>query len=208
MGDAWLTSDFLWDVQEATTSLTSDGSIVLNTETLWKSPLYKSEEGEMKAFARETAAIRVYPAEDNFRMMDFEIRIHALVDELKIGGSEDAKGYGGFSVRMKLPDDVAFRSRESIIEPQELAVNTGPWVDISGTLPSGRTGIAIVDHPGNPGYPQPWILRKAGSMQNPAFPGSVPVEIPRADPLVVKYRLVIHHGDMEAEAINELAAGY
>jgi len=208
IGDAWEIRDFLWDVQKTSTSHTADGSIILNTETLWKSPIYVNEKGVMEPFARETAGIKVYPAEDNFRMIDFEIHIHALADELKIGGSEDPKGYSGFSVRMKLSDDVTFKGEDGIIEPQNLAVKAGPWVDISGTWSSGRLGIIIIDHPDNPGFPQPWILRKKESMQNPAYPGRVPVEIPRAEPLVLKYRLVIHHGDMETETISNLVSGY
>jgi len=208
MGDAWETRDFIWDVQETSTSHTDDGSIILNTETLWKSPLYINKKGVKEAFARETAGIKVYPAEEYFRMIDFEIHIHALVDGLKIGGSEDPKGYGGFSVRMKLPDDVLFKGVNGLVEPQNLAINAGPWVDISGTGASGIRGITIVDHPGNPGYPQPWILRKKESMQNPAYPGRFPVEIPRAEPMVLKYRLIIHNGDMETTAISKLVSGF
>jgi hypothetical protein len=50
-----------------------------------------------------------------------------------------------------------------------------------------QAGIVIADHPDNPGYPQPWILRAKNSMQNAAFPGSGTVPVLTTEPLVLKY---------------------
>ena len=56
------------------------------------------------------------------------------------------------------------------------------------------SGIALLVHPSNPGFPQPWILRQRNSMQNPVFPGRHAVELPTEEPLVLRYRLLIHRG--------------
>ena len=46
--------------------------------------------------------------------------------------------------------------------------------------------MAILCHPSNPGFPQPWVLRRTKSMQNPAYPGARPVALSRTEPLVLR----------------------
>ena len=88
--------------------------------------------------------------EAGIRKIDFEITLKALVKGLQIGGSADQKGYGGFCVRMRLPDSLVFTSENGPVTPQELQIEAGPWMDFSGkfgtapgdqrynnTLPSG-----------------------------------------------------------------------
>ena len=68
----------------------------------------------------------------DIRKIDFEITLKALVNGLQIGGSADQKGYGGFCVRMKLPDSLVFTSENGPVTPRELQVKAGPWMDFSG----------------------------------------------------------------------------
>ena len=62
--------------------------------------------------------------------------------------------------------------------------------------------MTIVCHPENPNYPESWILRKKGSMQNPVFPGSDRVTISEDEPIRLRYRLIVHRGSMEGEVID------
>jgi hypothetical protein len=112
----------------------------------------------------------------NYRRIDFEISLLALEEGLSIGGSEDEKGYSGFSVRMVLPDDVTFTGPDGKVKPENTAVQSPGYVNISGSMGKNgkKAGIVMVDHPSNPGYPQPWILRAKNSMQNAAFPETEP----------------------------------
>jgi hypothetical protein len=64
----------------------------------------------------------------------------------------------------------------------------------------------MVDHPANPGYPQPWILRAKSSMQNAAFPGNGTVPVLTSVPLVLKYSLLVYSGKMNDRKI-EMAVG-
>jgi hypothetical protein len=83
-------------------------------------------------------------------------------------------------------------------------------MDFSGPLgPDGKTsGIAILCHKSLPGYPQRWILRRKGSAQNPVFPGREPVPLSREKPLVLRYRLIIHRGDVHHVDLDKLQAEY
>ena len=45
-------------------------------------------------------------------------------------------------------------------------------------------------------------------MQNPVYPGNQPVLLPRGEPLILRYRLVIHRGDASRVKLDELQAAY
>ena len=86
----------------------------------------------------------------------------------------------------------------------------GPWLDFSGDFgEQGQvSGLAILCHRSLPGYPQRWILRRAGSMQNAVYPGQQPVPLSRKKPLVLRYRLIVHRGNAQQVDLNKLQAQY
>jgi hypothetical protein len=158
----------------------------------------------------ERTVITVHPVAGDARAIDFEIALRALAPGIRIGGSEDPKGYGGFSVRVRMPDGLVFTGEKGPVIPEELQVAAGPWVDLSAPYGAdGETsGVTILVHPDNPGFPQPWILRQKGSMQNPVFPGREAVEVPTDDPLVLRYRLVVHRGGARSADMERWQAEY
>lgn len=173
----------------------------INTQVEWLSPLWKDGR---EAYLKEETQITIYPADKNFRRLDFEIRLKALTDRVSIGGSADEKGYGGFSVRLKLPADVAFSGENGPVEPQNTAVDAGRFVNISGSfLKNGKQGgVVMYSNPANPAPSTKWILRKSASMQNAAFPGREQIAIPFDQPLVLKYSLLIYQGEMSRRQIE------
>ena len=200
IADGWSCENISWEVVE-TNIRKNKKSITLNSEVLWKSFL---KGHQPVAIVSENSKIMVHSASDQYRIIDFDIKLSALVDSLKIGGSDDTKGYGGFSLRLKLPGDIKFLANNKEVIPQELAIKAGGWMDFVGSFEGGnlpKSGVAVFCNPSNPGYPHPWILRKEKSMQNPAFPGRVPVELTKKG-LRFQYRVVIHksgfmHNDIE-----------
>ena len=144
------------------------------------------------------------------RKIDFQIELLALEDNMRLGGSEDAKGYGGFTVRIPLPADLKFTGTNGPVEPTTLSVEAGPWLDFSGNLGKAgkKSGLAILCHSSSPGYPQRWILRRQGSAQNPAYPGRDPVPLSREKPIVLRYRLIIHRGTVNDIDLDRLQAEY
>lgn len=193
IGDAWLCEDFIWDVRQIETKVTDYAEIKATVD--WKSPTWKN--GSV-AFATENVLIKAYPKKGDYRTVDFEISISSLVDCLYIGGSEDVKGYGGFSTRVKLPDDLQFFSEGKSVEPQTTAVKAGSWMNMNGTFHDrAKSGFVIIQHPDNPDFIQPWILRSKRSMQNPVYPGREPVLLEKDNPLRLNYRVVMYNGEVE-----------
>jgi hypothetical protein len=210
LGDSWAAQDFFWDVYDIEVLKIDSNSRALKLHVYWKSPDLTDADGKQQPFVKETTTIRIHRAEGDIRKIDFQIELLALKDNMRLGGSEDAKGYGGFTTRIPLPDGLAFTGTNGPVEPKNLSVEAGPWLDFSGNLGGiGKTnGLAILCHKSSPGYPQRWILRRKGSAQNPIFPGREPVPMSRKKPIVLRYRLIIHRGDVHHIDLDKLQAEY
>ena len=211
-GDSWLTSDFSYNVVQATTNESDDnGSASVTARVQWLSPLITGPDDKPFPIVNETTTITVYPQhgaqnEDtgaqngDTRKIDFEIKLVAAVDDVAIGGSDDDKGYGGFSCRFVLPDDAVFQAASGVVTPIREAIDAGSWIDLQGRFGSDQQtgGIVILIHPSSAGYPQRWILRAKNSMQNPVFPGRTPFGLSTGLATVLRYRLILHQGDVDA----------
>ena len=210
LSDPWATIDARWDVYDAKILTPDSQSRALQVHVNWTSPLRTDSTGKQVPFVKETTTITVHRAENDVRKIDFQIELLALEPDMRLGGSEDAKGYGGFTTRIPLPDDLAFTGTDGPVEPTNLSVEACPWLDFSGKLgKDGKTsGLAILCHSSSPGYPQQWILRRKGSAQNPVYPGRDPVPLSREKPLVLRYRLIIHRGDATQIDLDKLQAEY
>lgn len=205
IGDGWITENISKEVLALKVN-TDKSTASLDVSVLWKSPSHENG----RAYMEEHSSIIVHRLDRGIRMMDFEISLQALVPGVSLGGSDDEKGYGGFCIRIKTPDDLVFTSTDGTVTPDNLQVIAGPWMDFSGTFGSGgeQYGLAILCHPGTPNYPAPWILRQRSSMQNIVFPGRDPVEIPTDRPVKLKYRLVLHTGNAAALDLDLLQSEY
>lgn len=209
-GDGWAIKDLSWHVSDVDVSPAENDSISLRAKVLWKSHLLEDDSGSPLPVVEETTTITAHRAVGDVRLIDFEIALRALVDDLRIGGSEDIKGYGGFSTRIRLPEDVRFLSRRGELSPQTTSVEGGPWLDCVASFGEDAkpSGLAILCHPSLPDFPQRWILRRQRSMQNAMYPGREAVAIPRDRPLVLRYRLAVHRGDTSHADIDALQQQY
>jgi len=210
VGDGWILKDFSTEVADAQIKESDSSAPALKLDVFWKSPLWINEQGQQKPFIRETTVIRAHPVCGDIRKIDFEIRLLALADEVRIGGAENDKGYGGFSTRIRLPKDIKFTAPSGNVIPTRTPVEAEPWLDFSGHFKDqgDPSGLAILCHRSLPGFPQPWILRRAGSAQNPVYPGRKPVSLSRQKPLVLRYRLIVHKGNAQKIDLNKLQAQY
>ena len=201
IGDGWLMDGITYNVKEVKTSV-NPGNAKLNITAMWTSTKWNNS----KPYIEEHTTITVFPADKNCRIIDFTIELRALTRGVSIGGSNDEKGYGGFSCRIKMPDGLTFTSKKGKVKPQRLQVEAGRWMDFSAPFGSDDevSGVTLICDKTNPGYPQAWILRQKNSMQNVVYPGRERVEIPIDKPLVLKYKMIIHKGDVRAveELIN------
>ncbi len=206
--DQWVNRDSFWPVQDA--RIDSDArSASLALRVVWESPQFTGAQGKRRPFVEERSVTRVHRAEGALRKIDFHQRLTALVDGVEIGGSDDAKGYGGFSYRVVMPPDIRFTGPQGVVTPIENAVGASPWMDVSGSYGvPGKSGLTVLTHPSTTGFPQPWILRARSSMQNAVYPGRQPAAIPRDRPVILRYRIVLHRGELAAAEIGRLQAEY
>jgi hypothetical protein len=205
IGDGWMMDGISKEVVEWETK-TGRNTASLNLKVLWSSSNF---ENGMK-YLEEQTSIAVHPLKEGIRKIDFEISLKALLPGVSLGGSDDEKGYGGFCTRIKMPEDLMFTSSSGPVQPQTLQIVAGPWMDFSGSLGAVGTkhGLAILCHPDTPNYPAPWILRQKNSMQNIVYPGRDAMEIPTDQPVLLKYRLILHAGTAVANDLDKLHAEY
>ncbi|MHC4478790.1 MAG: DUF6807 family protein [Planctomycetota bacterium] len=210
IGDGWSLQNISWDVHDVKLLDVDSNCRGLEVNAHWKSPLWTDAAGKQKPFIRETTTVRVHRTEDDFRKIDFTISLLALEDDVRLGGAKNAKEYGGFSTRIRLPEGIVFSGPAGPVEPKGTPVTAAPWMDFSGPFGDGGSlsGLSVLCHKSNPLYPHRWILRRKGSMQNPVWPGQLPVLIPRQQPVVLRYRLIIHSGDANHIDLNKLHAEY
>ena len=203
LGDSWMMENISNDVSDVETRL-NKSNVQLNARVLWKS----SELKDGKPFIEEVTSIIVHRKEKNLRKIDFEIVLKPLVDGIQIGGSDDEKGYGGFCVRIKMPEDLIFMSETGQVTPQNLQIVAGSWMDFSASFDNSgeKSGLTILCHQSTPNYPAPWILRQEASMQNVVFPGRERVKLDK--PVVLRYRVIIHNGDANSLNLMELKSEY
>lgn len=204
-GDLWHLRGITQEVREVEFISRPDGAgefrcdVVWNSEKLGHSP-------KARELVREECKVIIHPRKVGYRQIDFEISLYGLQPDVAIGGSDDEKGYGGFSVRAQLHGDVTFQGKQGFVVPQNTAVESPGWINLACQVPPAmrRYGLAIIDHKANPGYPQSWILRSSESMQNAVYPGRKLVCLDTEKPLVFRYTLVVHNGHMKGRQISRI----
>jgi hypothetical protein len=202
ISDGWALENFVSTIKDVRTEVHPQHAVI-NILAEWSSPVFNNQQ----PYLEENTNYTVHRLQNNVRLIDMEISLQAKIDSLHIGGSNDEKGYGGLSIRIKMPDDLIFRGKEGKVTPENLQVDAGPWMDFTASFGTNETGVTLFCHPGTPGYSQKWILRQQSSMQNVVFPGQHAVHIPNDRPLVLKYRLMIHNG-LSIEEINSFEEEY
>lgn len=200
VGDGWVMQDIMQEVYSVKTEV-KNTSAALASEVFWKSALWNNNQ----PFIKEKTLITVYPVDADVRIIDFEIRLRALAANVSIGGSDDEKGYGGFCIRLKLPGDILFTSENGPVTPEVTQIKAGPWMDFSGSFGTNgkNTGVTLICDPDTPNFPAPWILRKESSMQNIVYPGRQRVELSAEKDLVLKYRILVHSGELNSVGIEK-----
>jgi hypothetical protein len=209
VGDSWSLEDFFWDINSVNIIDKDKVSTTVKIDVNWKSPNWRGDGTIPKPFLEETTILRIFKTANKCRMIDFKIELLAIEEELYIGGSEDEKGYGGFSLRIKTPKDLIFLSKTGEVTPKILQITGGPWLDFFGSFHKNKkSGVALLCHPLNSNYPPPWILRKERSMQNVVYPGRKSVHISNKEKTILRYRLLIHKNQLSIEQLNSFQREY
>lgn len=188
VADGWFMKGLTFNVREKRFKgdNTGGGTLVVNADWIVNST------PEVNYVARETTKVRVYPLKDGARRIDFDTVITARSDTLGLGGSDDAKGYGGFSARLVRPDRLTFGSGGKSVTPAVEAVEAGKAMGFAWTAgagsPAWTVGLACKAN----GTPiTRWILRKELSMQNCVFPGRAPFVLKKGETLRLQSTLIL-----------------
>jgi hypothetical protein len=201
LADPWICKDISWSTPQIGGDGLTTAAFDVTRDWLVPNP---ANPGQQLPVVRMKVAIQAQRPTSVRHIIDVELKLRALVEGISIGGSADVKGYGGFSPRIRLSENVKFIGQTGPVKPEKTAVEGGAWMNLSQTLDGKPVGFAILVHPTHPQFPLKWILRSKRSMQNPQWPGNQPVTISTGDETVLRYRLVVHNGTLTSAAIEEI----
>jgi hypothetical protein len=145
----------------------------------------------------EDRAVSIFGAGEGFRLMDFDLQFRPAGKE-PVALGQTTFGFMAVRVAQSL---TPFDGGGEILNArgqrneQNVHLQRAEWLDQSGPiLPDHWSGISILDHPLNPNHPTMWHCRNDG-WAGAAFCGEKPYTIEAAQPLRLRYRLVLHRGD-------------
>ncbi len=206
VGDPWECKGITWDVKKTEYHAYKD-SATLITWVTWLGDMPDESKKSPSPLIHEKTVIACYRQNEDQVEIHFDIQLTAIHEGTLIGGSEDIKGYSGFSIRTKLPKDLTFYAMKGKVIPQDTAIQAGGWIDMTGTFDPDldqQTALTLMCDPNDPSPFHGWILRDKGSMQNAAFPGTTPVLIPKGEKLRMQYELLLHRPEMSQEKIESI----
>jgi hypothetical protein len=185
--DPWDTKDFFQNITDVEFYVNELGRGILRYTSFWHTTKKTDD-----PFLMEKTEVIIHPRTAAYRQIDFKLNFRALEHNLFIGGSDDEKGYGGFTMRMQTNKHTLFSAEiEKNLTPQNLSVPVGQFVHISN--PELKRGVTLISSPDNPGETR-WILRQTGSAQNCAWPGRNAIPFKVDEPVQLKYSVIIHKG--------------
>jgi len=188
VADGWGMKGLTFFVKQTNFGGESNGAGVLTLQVDW----IVNSRPELLFVAREVTKVRIQPLKDGARRIDIETTLTPLVDGLSLGGSDDAKGYGGFAVRLVAPDRLVFGSAGKAVAPQATPVTAGNAMGFSWPGQPGLSKWAVGMACKVDGRPiSLWILRREPSMQNCVWPGRAPVALTKGRPLRLQSTLIV-----------------
>jgi hypothetical protein len=188
VADGWVGDRLALEVAAPVTRTWPDGSAQLDVRTVWRAPIGATEH----AIVEETSTIRAYPAVDGRRRLEIEVQLRALREGVQLAGTDDDKGYGGLSFRFAQATRVQLETDGRPIQATLAGMEAGAkvtfrWPTLTPPWPDSIQVACEVD--GKPWVH--WVLRQEPSMQNCAFPGRMPVQVPTGRPLTLRATLDI-----------------
>jgi hypothetical protein len=163
---------------------------------------------EKRKVVEEEIWFRVHPATNDSRAIDVALFLKSLDEPLTLRGAE-GKSYGGLTLRF------APRTGETIITTrdgrtkEDLPITHLPWADLTAKFASapGPSGAAIFIDPAHPDYPPEWLTRHYGVLCV-GWPGVDGKTLPPGKPIRCRYRVWIHRGSVDVEALKNAYADY
>jgi hypothetical protein len=149
--------------------------------------------------------IRIEAPSPELRIIDFSVVLTALTD-IRIERTNHAL----FSARVE--PELSVKSGGTLINAEGATAEKGTygavsaWCDYSGRHCGFTEGIAIFDSPRNPWFPCKWFTRDYGffSPTPMEWLGQEGFALKRGERLPLRYRVVVHGGDVRQANIENL----
>jgi len=181
-----------------------DYKVVIENECIWRRP-------EANAPIKDFRKITISAPSSELYQIDFDITMEMLENVVI-----EKTNHSLFSGRMD--PDLAVINGGTMVNAEGAQTEKGtfglpsPWIDCSGKRGDKMEGMAIMQHPSNPGYPAPWFTRDYG------FFSPTPMYWPKdeklgsvyskGDKLMLRYRVIIHAGNHETSNIAKHFEAY
>ncbi|MHC4912028.1 MAG: DUF6807 domain-containing protein [Planctomycetota bacterium] len=181
----------------------SGGRVVFTDECLWRQP------GKEPVISDMRRVVISAPSED-VRFIDFEISLKPLVDVQILKTNHSL-----FAARV-VPE-LSVKSGGVLVNAEGKTSEKGTWgvasawCDYSGTRDGVTEGIAILQHPENRWFPAKWFTRDYGFFSpTPMYwpENGTHIELAKSKPLRLRYRVVVHAGDVGNAGIAEIFEQY
>ena len=187
VADGWYMKGLSYFVREKRFLGDAEGGGTLTVDVDWM----VNSGPELVYVATETTKVTVRPLKAGARRVEFDTTITSRVDALGLGGSEDDRGFGGFSIRLVDPERLTFVSGGKTIVPNGGAVTAGANMGFAWSgdgAPAWAVGLACK---ANGQAVTRWMLYNDRSMQNCVFPGRAPLVLKKGEALHLEETLVI-----------------
>lgn len=159
---------------------------------------------------REQRSIAVFRAAGEDRLLDFQLAFTPAQSNIVQFGKTT---FGFLATRVAQSMSVfdgggEIQNARGDLNEGAAHLKPAEWLDQSGPVASGRwNGIAILDHPANPGHPVVWHCRNDGWAGASVTAGDE-LGLQPGQWLTLRYRLVLHRGDARQAGIPEHFAAY
>lgn len=162
-----------------------------------------------KAIIREGLIARAYAAPRNLRLIDLAVRHEATDADVLLGKLH----YGGLGFRGRDEWDGKQGKVEVLTSEGKTRkdANGTParWIDYTGPLGAdGWGGCIVIEHPANPRYPNALRVHPTMCFFSTTLVQPDAYTLKRGEPLVLRYRIVLHDGKPDAALAERLAADF
>ncbi|BDC48646.1 hypothetical protein F183_A09620 [Bryobacterales bacterium F-183] len=207
----------LWENDPSYTNKPNKGHVTVKSNSwdakkaVMTSVLEWRDEKE-KVLLVEDRTVTFVTSDPKLRVMDFRITLSAPNGEVKLGDTKE----GAFAIR--LAEEFTEKrggvitNADGLTGMKQLWGKPSNWVDYSATLDGEPLGVAMFDHPSNPGHPTRWHARDYGLFSlnpfgqkgfDPAQPEKI-TTIAAGKKLTYRWRVVIHPGDAKSANVDAL----
>lgn len=184
----------------------ASGSRVVFTDTcFWQQP-------GKEPVIRDLRRVTITAPNKDLRFIDFEISLKPLVD-VRILKTNHALFSARVVPELSVKSGGTLINAEGKTGEKDTFGIASPWCDYSGTRsPPGRIteGIAILQHPDNRWFPSKWFTRDYGFFSpTPMFwLKDDRLDLPKGRTLTLRYRVVVHTGDVKTAGIQKIFRRY